>query len=259
MLEVRDEDFHGFCCGEFGELAAELGYALVFVGVEKQFIAAGSGFNDLDRRKNAHLGNGSIEVELHVSSAFELLENEVVHAAVGLDERSTKNGETATLFGIAGGTEEFSRLGEGFGIDASTHCAAFSRLEIIVGPGHAGDRIEKDNHVAAEFHEALSTVGNRLADLNVAGDGFVKSGCVYFAIQGPSHISDFFWSFVHEEDDEGGIGMIFADACGGFHSEEGIPSMNKISSAMSPCSRPWGGRTLQVSMTPGCSEYFRMS
>jgi hypothetical protein len=35
VLEIGDEDFHGFRCGELGELAAELGHAFVFVGVEE--------------------------------------------------------------------------------------------------------------------------------------------------------------------------------------------------------------------------------
>ena len=35
VLEIRDEDFHGFRCGELGELAAELCHAFVLVGVEE--------------------------------------------------------------------------------------------------------------------------------------------------------------------------------------------------------------------------------
>jgi len=35
VLEVGDEDFHGFRCGELGELTSELGHALLLVRVEE--------------------------------------------------------------------------------------------------------------------------------------------------------------------------------------------------------------------------------
>ena len=57
MLEVADEDFHGLGGGEFGELAADEEDALVFVGVQEEFVAAGAGFDDLDGWEYPHFGD----------------------------------------------------------------------------------------------------------------------------------------------------------------------------------------------------------
>ena len=182
VLEVADKDFHGLCGGEFGELAAEEEDALVFVGVKKEFVATGAGFDDLNGWKDPHFGNGAIEVKLHVAGAFELLEDEVIHTALGFDEGGAEDGEAAAFFGIAGGSEEFAGFGESLGIDAAAHGAAFSGLEIVVGAGHAGDGIEEDDDITSEFDEALGAVGDAFADLNMAGHGFIECGCVDFAI-----------------------------------------------------------------------------
>ena len=183
MLEVADEDFHGLGGGEFGELAAEVEDALVFVGVEEEFVAAGAGFDDLDGWEYPHFGDGAIEVQLHVAGAFELFKDEVVHAAFGFDEGCAEDGEAAAFFGVAGGSEEFAGLGEGLGIHAAAHGAAFAGLEVVVGAGHAGDGVEEDDDITAEFDEALGAVGYALANLHMAGHGFIECGCVDFAIE----------------------------------------------------------------------------
>lgn len=183
MLEVADEDFHGLGGGEFRELAAEEEDALVFVGVEEEFVAAGAGFDDLDGWKDPHFGDGAIEVQLHVAGAFELLEDEVVHAAFGFDEGGAEDGEAAAFFGVAGGSKEFARFSEGLGIDAAAHGATFSGLEIVVGAGHAGDGVEEDDDIASEFDKALGAVGDAFADLDMPGHRFIECGGVDFAIE----------------------------------------------------------------------------
>jgi hypothetical protein len=48
----------------------------------------------------------------------------------------------------------------------------------------------------------------------MAGHGFIECGSVDFAIEGPPHVSDLLWALVDEEQDEGGLGMVDADAAG---------------------------------------------
>ena len=225
VLEIADEDFHGLGGGEFRELAAEKKDALVFVGVEEEFVAAGSGFDDLNGWKNPHFGDGAVEVQLHVAGAFKLFEDEVVHAAFGFDKGGAEDGEAAAFFGVAGGSKKFAGLGEGLGIDAAAHGATFAGLEVVVGAGHAGDGVEEDDDIASEFDEALGTVGDAFADLDMAGHGFVKCGCVDFTIEGSPHVGDFLRALVDEEENEGGLGMVDADAAG-----EGLEK-NRLSSS----------------------------
>ncbi len=63
--------------------------------------------------ENAQFGDGAVEVDLHVAGALEFLKNEIVHAAVGLDEGRGEDGEAAALLHVARGAEEFTRLGRG--------------------------------------------------------------------------------------------------------------------------------------------------
>ena len=195
-------------------MAAEEEDALVFVGVQKEFVAASAGFDDLDGWKDPHFGDGAVEVELHVAGAFELLEDEVVHAAFGFDEGGAEDGEAAAFFGVACGSKEFAGLGERFGIDAAAHRAPLARLEIVVSSSHAGDGIEENDDVASEFDKPLGPVGNALADLNMAGHRLIKSGRVNLAIECAAHIGDLLWALVHKKKYKGCFGMIDANTSG---------------------------------------------
>ncbi len=50
----------------------------------------------------------------------------------------------------------------------------------------------------------------------------VKSGTVDFGIYGASEIGDLLWAFIHEQDDEGGFGMIFDDGLCDVFQEDGF-------------------------------------
>ena len=59
---------------------------MVRVWIMEQFLAARAGLRDVDRRPNAAIREFSIEYEFHVTSTFELLENEFIHSRTGIDE-----------------------------------------------------------------------------------------------------------------------------------------------------------------------------
>ena len=100
-------------------------------------------------------------MDLHVAGALELLENQIIHPALSLDEGRGENGEAASFLDVAGGSEELSRPGERLRIDASAHDASLVWLQIIVAARHAGDRIEQDDDIFSQFHEALGPFRRR--------------------------------------------------------------------------------------------------
>jgi hypothetical protein len=57
-------------------------------------------------------GDRAVEMQLHVAGAFELFEDEVIHAAFGFDEGGAEDGETAAFFGVTRAFEEFRGLGK---------------------------------------------------------------------------------------------------------------------------------------------------
>ena len=69
-------------------------------------------------------GNLAVENQLHVSSAFELLENDFIHAAVGVDERGGNDRQGTCLLGVPGRGKDPTRDFHGAGIDPARHGAS---------------------------------------------------------------------------------------------------------------------------------------
>jgi hypothetical protein len=84
-------------------------------------------------------------------------------------------------------------------------------LEVIVTAGEAGNGVEEDDDGFVEFHEALGAVEDHFGHLGVALRILVEGGAVDFGVYGTSEVSDFFGTFVDEENDEGGFWVVFDD------------------------------------------------
>ena len=106
------------------EGAAEEMDALEGLGVDEELLLTGAGGADVDGGPEAHLGALAVEDELHVAGALELLEDDVVHAAAGLDQHAGDDGERTGLLGAAGGGEELAGFLEGAHVEAAGAGAA---------------------------------------------------------------------------------------------------------------------------------------
>jgi hypothetical protein len=84
--------------------------------------------------KIRRFGELTVELELHVAGALELLEDHLVHPRAGLDQRGREDGERATVLDVAGGAEELLRRVERGGVDTTGQDAAARRGREVVGP-----------------------------------------------------------------------------------------------------------------------------
>ena len=84
----------------------------------------------------------------------------------------------------------------------------------VVGAGEAGDRVEQDHHVLAEFDEPLGLLDHHLGDLHMAAAGFVEGAADDLGLGVPLHVGHFFRPFVDQEDDQDRLGVVDADAVG---------------------------------------------
>src|SRR6266849_11147679 len=112
---------------------------------------------DIDCRKDPFLGKGAIELDLAVASALELLEDDVVHARSGLDQRGRDDRERSAAVlrsDRAGRTEKGFGLGHRGGIEAAGKRAAGTALHGVVSASHAGDRIQNYDDILAQLHES---------------------------------------------------------------------------------------------------------
>jgi hypothetical protein len=64
-------------------------------------------------------GELAVEAQLHVAGALELLEDHLVHAAAGVDQRRGEDRERAALLDVAGRAEELLRRVQRVGVDTA--------------------------------------------------------------------------------------------------------------------------------------------
>src|SRR6185437_3615732 len=81
----------------------EIGVAL---GLEQAVAEQLHGLGDRERVQHLAQHPDAVEDDLHVAGAFELFEDDLVHAAAGLDQRGGDDGERTALFDVAGRAEE---------------------------------------------------------------------------------------------------------------------------------------------------------
>ena len=63
------------------------------VGCEEEFLATSAGEEDVNGGIDALVADLAIEDELHVAGTLEFLKDQVIHAAVGVDQGSRHDGE----------------------------------------------------------------------------------------------------------------------------------------------------------------------
>src|SRR4051794_35698719 len=87
------------------EDAAEHVHLLEVLRVGDELLLAGAGARDIDRRERPPVGDLAVEDELGVAGALELFEDDLVHAASGIDQRGGDDRQRAALLDVTGGTE----------------------------------------------------------------------------------------------------------------------------------------------------------
>src|ERR1043166_541573 len=140
---------------------------LPFFRVIKQILASCHREQWMGRPGKAFLLQRAVEMQLHVSGAFEFFEDQFVHPAAGFGERGREYGEAAAFFDIARASEKFLRLNESFGFDAARHDPALARLQIVIAARKAREAIEQNDDILFHFNEALRALEHELRDLNM--------------------------------------------------------------------------------------------
>src|SRR5436309_3738606 len=95
----------------------------------KQLLASCARLRDMDCGIETLFNQRPIEMQLHVSGAFEFLENDLIHPAAGIDQRGCENGEAASFLDITSRAKKFLWLEQRLCLHAAGHDAAFARLQ----------------------------------------------------------------------------------------------------------------------------------
>ena len=194
------------------ERAAEHRHGAKGFGREQLFFAAGAGLADVDGGPDAAVGQLAIEHQFHVAGALELLENQLVHAAAGVDQRGADDRQRAAFLEEPGRGEELLGDVHGLDVDAAAHGAAGVADPLVEGAGQPGDRVHQHDDVLAHLGQALAALDDELGEADVAFDVAVEAAGDHFALDRPLHVGDFLGPLVDQQDDQLDIGIIGRDA-----------------------------------------------
>ena len=89
-----------------------------FLGQQQLFLSRPA-LVHVDDGENALVHQLALQVDFQVAGSLELFEDDVVHAAAGIDERGGDNGERTTLLDVAGRAEEALGALQSVGVHAA--------------------------------------------------------------------------------------------------------------------------------------------
>jgi hypothetical protein len=144
----------------------------------------------------------AVEVDFHVARALELLEDDVVHARAGVDQRRRDDRERAALLDVARRAEEALRPLQRVRVDAARQHLARRRHHGVVGARETRDRVEQDHDVALVLDEALGLLDHHLGHLHVARGRLVEGRLMTSPLHRALHVGDFFRALVDQQHDQ---------------------------------------------------------
>src|SRR5262245_12807087 len=110
LRQLVDQQFHCFDGRQRVEHLAQHPDAVEIVFRDEQLFLPRAALEDFDGREHALVGELPVEMDFHVAGALELLEDHVVHARAGVDERGRHDRQRPTFFDVARRAEEALRL-----------------------------------------------------------------------------------------------------------------------------------------------------
>src|SRR5215831_21240388 len=101
----------------------------------------------MNRRIDALLDQGPIQVQLHVTGSFEFLKYDLVHATLGLNQGGRQDCQAATFLTISGRPKEAFGLQQGLGLDAARHYPSLAGLKRVVTASQSSNAVQKNHNI----------------------------------------------------------------------------------------------------------------
>src|SRR5450830_748246 len=211
LPELREQELHRVDGLHRGKGPAELVDLRQLVRVVELLLLAGAGGRDVDAREDAPLEEATVEDDFAVPGALELLEDDVVHPAAGVDEARGDDRERAAPLVIPRAAKEAAGLLHRTGINSTRENTAASALLVVVRAAHARDRIAEDDGVVADLDEALGPLEARFGNGDVVRRVAVARRGDHLARDRPLHFGDLLGTLVHEEHEDLHVRVVLRD------------------------------------------------
>src|SRR5438876_5904260 len=211
-LDLVVQEFHRLDRVQLGEELAQDPDAVEHVARQQQLLLPRPRARRVHGREHALVHQAPVEVDLHVAGALELLEDDLVHAAAGVDQRCADAGEAAAVLYVARRAEELLRPAQRVRVDAPGEDLTARRDDRVVGAREPRDRVEQDDDVPAVLDQALRLLDHHLRHLHVARRRLVEGRAHHLALHRALHVGHLPGPLVDEQHDEADVGMVGGDA-----------------------------------------------
>jgi len=216
---------------------------LEFGRCEQEFFAAGAGLGYVDGRVDAAAGGFAVKFEFGVAGALVLLVQQGVCGGTGLDQGGGEHGERAACSRSRAAPSSRFRGEQCARVHAAGEHAAGRWRGQAVGTAEAGERVEQDHDVTAEFDQPLGALDGEFGDRGVVGWWPVECGRDHLALDRPPDVGYFFGSFADEHHHDVAFGVVVRDAVGDLLQDTVFPPwVGRRSERAGPCRRASSGR-----------------
>src|SRR5699024_10815936 len=180
----------------------------------EDLVLTGAGRIHVHRREDPLVGQGPVELELHVPGALELLEDHLVGTRTGLDQSRGQDGQRTATLDVARRTEETLRRVQGRGVHTTGHDASAGRGRQVVGATQTGDGVQQDDHVHAHLHKTLGPLDGQISHDRVVLGRAVEGRMDDLALDRALHVGDLLGTLVHEDHHEVALRVVLGDGVG---------------------------------------------
>ena len=222
LLERGGERLHRFDGIQVHHGAAQLADGLEILRGEKFLLLARAALGDVNGRIEPAIRELAVEDQLHVARAFELLENQLVHARTGVHQRRGEDGQRAAFLDLARGGEHLARDFQRTGIHAAGHRAAAAAVDAVVGAGHAGDGVEQHEYILARLHDAAAALDDEARKADVRVQVLVVRGGDDLRLHRALEVGNFLGALVNEQHDAVDFGVVDVDGVGDLFEDGGL-------------------------------------
>ena len=182
------------------------------LGREKLFFPACPGFGDIERRPDTAVCQPPVEDQFHVTSSLELLEDQLIHTASGINESGTDNRQGPPSLVHPGRRENLFGDIHRFDVNPAAHRTAGIPHPFVECTGQTGDRVEEKENILPLFGEAFAPFGDKLRYPDMT---------FKIAVQAARHnlstgnrtpeICNLLWTFINQKNDDVDIRIIGDD------------------------------------------------
>src|SRR5215210_5826802 len=210
------------------EDAAHLPNPLGLGRLHEELFLARRGVLDVDGRVEPAVRQLAVEPQLHVARALELLEDDLVHPAAGLDQRGREDRERAAVLDVARRPEELLGRVKRRRVHSTRQYPAARRSREVVGPREPGYAVEQHDHVLALLDEALDALEDQLCHRYVVIGGLVEGRGDYLGLlHAPLPVGDLLRALVCEHHEELGLGVVGGDGLGYLLKHGGLACLGR--------------------------------